>query len=316
MIVEAGELIDEELADGSIEAKAGLEKIVIRSVLTCEARRGVCAKCYGRNLATGRPVDLGEAVGVIAAQSIGEPGTQLTLRTFHIGGTASRIVEQSRTQAKDAGKVAFRRASRRCVDAATRRAWSSVGRKGEIELRRPRPAACASATTCPTARTCSSSDGAEGRGGDRRCSSGTVYNKPILTEKSGTVRFVDIKEKVTVRDEVDDNTGLKLLVIIEDRDKELQPAIDILDDERQARSAHYTLPTGARLAGARRRRRSAAGDALVKIRREIVEDARHHGRSAARGRAVRGAPPEGRGDRLRDRRHGRVRRRHRAACAS
>src|SRR4029453_14333807 len=107
-IVEAGVLVDEEIAAQIEEAaKAGLEKTRIRSVLTCDARRGVCAKCYGRNLATGRPVALGEAPGVIAAQSIGEPGTQLTLRTFHIGGTASRIVEQSKAQAKDQGTIRF-----------------------------------------------------------------------------------------------------------------------------------------------------------------------------------------------------------------
>src|SRR5205814_8672031 len=107
-IVEAGQLIDEDIAARIEEAaKAGREKMRIRSVLTCDARRGVCGKCYGRNLATGRPVDLGEAVGVIAAQSIGEPGTQLTLRTFHIGGVAGRIVEQSRTVAKDEGTMRF-----------------------------------------------------------------------------------------------------------------------------------------------------------------------------------------------------------------
>src|SRR5438093_10379082 len=108
IIAEASQLIDEEIAARIDEAaKSGLEKIRIRSVLTCDARRGVCGKCYGRNLATGRPVDLGEAVGVIAAQSIGEPGTQLTLRTFHIGGVAGRIVEQSKTMAKSDGTARF-----------------------------------------------------------------------------------------------------------------------------------------------------------------------------------------------------------------
>ena len=108
VMVEAGQLIDEALTLRIDEAaKAGLDKIKIRSVLTCDARRGVCAKCYGRNLATGRPVDLGEATGVIAAQSIGEPGTQLTLRTFHIGGVAGRIVEESRTVAKEPGVVRY-----------------------------------------------------------------------------------------------------------------------------------------------------------------------------------------------------------------
>src|SRR5206468_1849776 len=112
-------------------AKAGLEKIRIRSVLTCDARRGICGKCYGRNLATGRPVDLGEAVGVIAAQSIGEPGTQLTLRTFHIGGVAGRIVEQSKTTAKDEGTVRFVG-----LEAVAYRegSWVAVGHQGEIEL--------------------------------------------------------------------------------------------------------------------------------------------------------------------------------------
>src|SRR5207249_9538574 len=105
LIIRANEEINEDIAN-QIQA-AGLEKVKIRSVLTCESRRGVCIKCYGRNLATGRVVDIGEAVGVIAAQSIGEPGTQLTLRTFHIGGTASRIVEQSRIKAKFNGTVRF-----------------------------------------------------------------------------------------------------------------------------------------------------------------------------------------------------------------
>src|SRR4029077_18054867 len=108
LIVEAGQMIDEAVGPAIEEAaRSGLEKMRIRSVLTCDARRGVCAQCYGRNLATGRPVDLGEATGVIAAQSIGEPGTQLTLRTFHIGGVAGRIVEQSRTTAKDAGTLRY-----------------------------------------------------------------------------------------------------------------------------------------------------------------------------------------------------------------
>ena len=131
-IVEAGVLIDEEIALHIDEAaKAGLDKMRIRSVLTCDARRGVCAKCYGRNLATGRPVDLGEAVGVIAAQSIGEPGTQLTLRTFHIGGTASRIVEQSRATAKEAGTIHFVN-----LESVPYRDGISVsvGHSGELEL--------------------------------------------------------------------------------------------------------------------------------------------------------------------------------------
>src|SRR5690242_11555975 len=140
VIVEGGQLIDEEIAARIDEAaKAGLDKMRIRSVLTCDSRRGVCGKCYGRNLATGRPVDLGEATGVIAAQSIGEPGTQLTLRTFHIGGTASRIVEQSRTIAKDDGTVRFvnlevvpYRETSKAEEGGPR--LVCVGHNGEIEI--------------------------------------------------------------------------------------------------------------------------------------------------------------------------------------
>ena len=105
MIVEINQEITEELAN-AIQA-AGIERVKIRSVLTCESRRGVCARCYGRNLATGRFVEMGEAVGVIAAQSIGEPGTQLTMRTFHIGGTATRVTEQSKVEARNNGFVKF-----------------------------------------------------------------------------------------------------------------------------------------------------------------------------------------------------------------
>src|SRR5690349_8794056 len=137
VIVEVGMLVDEEIAARIDEAaKAGLEKTRIRSVLTCDSKRGVCAKCYGRNLATGRPVDLGEATGVIAAQSIGEPGTQLTLRTFHIGGTASRIVEQSRITAKEAGKVRFVELStvKYGGESASGKRLVVTSRAGEIEL--------------------------------------------------------------------------------------------------------------------------------------------------------------------------------------
>ena len=121
VIVDVNQEITEELA-GAIQA-AGIERVKIRSVLTCESKRGVCVMCYGRNLASGRLVELGEAVGVIAAQSIGEPGTQLTMRTFHIGGTASRVSEQSRLDAKNNGNVRFiGPANRRTRSPAT---WSS-----------------------------------------------------------------------------------------------------------------------------------------------------------------------------------------------
>src|SRR2546425_7566208 len=262
VIVEAGALIDEEIARRIDEAaKSGLDKMRIRSVLTCDARRGVCAKCYGRNLATGRPVDLGEAVGVIAAQSIGEPGTQLTLRTFHIGGTASRIVEQSRAAAKEAGTIHYV-----SLESVPYRDGISVcvGHSGELELHDAQGRS-RQRYNVPYGAHLFVVDG-QALKPDQPLFEWDIYNKPIVTERAGTVRFADVKEKITVRGEVDDTTGLKLLVIMEDRNKELQPAIDILGAAGQ-KLAHYPLPTGARLE-VRDGQAVVAGDVLVKIRRQ------------------------------------------------
>jgi DNA-directed RNA polymerase subunit beta' len=262
-IVEAGVLVDEEVTERIDEAaKSGLERIRIRSVLTCDARRGVCAKCYGRNLATGRPVDLGEAVGVIAAQSIGEPGTQLTLRTFHIGGVAARIVEQSRTTAKEAGTVRFK-----SVEFVSYRDGVLVctGRSGEIELHDD-AGRVRQRYTVPYGAHLFVTD-EQSIQADQALFEWDIYNVPVVSEKSGVVRFVDVKDKVTVRDEVDDTTGKKLLVIMEDRNKELQPAIDILAPSTGSKLAHYPLPTGARLE-VRDGQEVTAGDPLVKTRRE------------------------------------------------
>ncbi|HYM81570.1 MAG TPA: DNA-directed RNA polymerase subunit beta' [Candidatus Limnocylindria bacterium] len=263
-LVEAGSLIDEEIAARIDEAaRAGLEKMRIRSVLTCDARRGVCGKCYGRNLATGRPVDLGEAVGVIAAQSIGEPGTQLTLRTFHIGGVAGRIVEQSKTVAKDAGVVRFRQ-----LETVSYRDGMHVAvsrQNSEVELLDP-SGRVRQRYTVPYGAHLFVTDG-QAVAAEQPLFEWDIYNVPVITEKSGVVRFVDIKDKMTVRDEVDDTTGLKLLVIMEDRNKELQPAIDILDPSTGSKLAHYPLPTGARLE-VRDSQAVVAGDPLVKTRRE------------------------------------------------
>jgi DNA-directed RNA polymerase subunit beta' len=261
VIVRSSEEITEAAAE-AIEESGRIEKVMIRSVLKCEAPRGICAKCYGRNLATGRMVELGEATGVIAAQSIGEPGTQLTLRTFHIGGVAGRIVEQSRIKAKTTGKVVFRdlelveRASGQLV---------VVGHKGQIELQGVDGKA-RHRYSPPYGATVHVKDGQTAEAGADLFEWDT-FNTPILTEKTGTVRFVDIKEKVTVRDEVDENTGLRLMVIIDDREKVLHPHIDIVGSGGR-RVASYPLPTGARLL-VRDGQEVTAGEAMVKIRREI-----------------------------------------------
>ncbi len=261
VIVHAGDEITEQVAE-AIEESGRIEKVSIRSVLKCEAERGACAKCYGRNLATGRMVDLGEAVGVIAAQSIGEPGTQLTLRTFHIGGTASRIVEQSKIKAKVPGAVRFRelevveRQNGQLVVVGHKGQMETVGADGKIRNR----------YSPPYGATIHVRDGQAVNPGDELFEWDT-FNTPILTEKPGTVKFVDIVEKVTVRDEVDENSGLRLLVIIDDREKVRHPHVDIISPGGK-RVATYPLPTGARLL-VRDGQEVTAGEAMVKIRREI-----------------------------------------------
>jgi DNA-directed RNA polymerase subunit beta' len=263
VITRAGEEIDEELSV-AIEESGRIEKVSIRSVLKCEAERGVCAKCYGRNLATGRMVDLGEAVGVIAAQSIGEPGTQLTLRTFHIGGVAGRIVEQSKIKAKTAGTIRFHE-----LELVERESGQQVvvGHKGQLE-NVAADGKVRNRYSPPYGAIVHVHDAQSVTPGDDLFEWDT-FNTPILTEKSGSVRFVDIKEKVTVRDEVDENSGLRLMVIIDDREKVLHPHIDIVSPGGK-RVATYPLPTGARLL-VRDGQEVTAGEALVKIRREIIK---------------------------------------------
>ncbi len=264
VVVEAGEEIVEEAARQMEES--GVEKVWIRSVLTCEAKRGVCAKCYGRNLATGRMVDVGEAVGVIAAQSIGEPGTQLTLRTFHIGGTASRIVEQSVITAKADGVVKFRD-----IEVVRSKAEGEklvvVGRRGEIELL-DMEGHVRHRFNAPYGAKLFVEDGAEVKKGENLFEWDT-YNNPILAEKSGRVSFVDIDEKFTLRDEWDENTGQRYKVITDDPEKAREPRIDVLDT-KDRRLVTYRIPTGARLL-AREDQKVEAGEVLVKIPRDITK---------------------------------------------
>ena len=259
-IVEAGEEIDEEAA-ARIE-DSGIDSVSIRSVLTCETRRGVCSNCYGRDLATRNPVHLGEAVGVIAAQSIGEPGTQLTLRTFHIGGTAARIAEQSKVEAKYEGIVKIANAK-----TINRKDGSSVVVNREAELLiiddkdRTR-----SRYKIPYAAAMSVKDG------DTVEKNDTVfewdpYSNTILTERSGVVVFKDIVEDSSVREELDEKSGFRKWVIIEERDKKLMPAMDILNKDGR-KLATYSIPTGAQLM-VKDGDKVFKGDQLVKIPREI-----------------------------------------------
>jgi DNA-directed RNA polymerase subunit beta' len=260
LLAQAGEEIDEEAAARIDES--GIEMVRIRSVLTCESKRGVCAKCYGRNLATGKMVDLGEAVGVIAAQSIGEPGTQLTLRTFHIGGTAARIEEQSKVTAKSEGVVQYKD-----IKSVTKKDGNVVilGREGEISLvdQENRVRARYKAPYAATLRV----KNGEPVEKDQVLFEWDPYTNTILSDRSGEVGFVDIIENESYREELDETTGLRQRVIVEQRDKLLRPQMVVLD-EKGKKLCQYAIPTGSHLL-VHDGEKIGAGDALVKIPREI-----------------------------------------------
>ncbi len=259
-IVVAGTLLDEALA--AAIADAGVERVHVRSVLTCEARRGVCVKCYGRNLASARLVNLGEAVGVIAAQSVGEPGTQLTLRTFHIGGTSSRIAEQAEITAKRAGVVRFNHLD--YVSKGDDR-WVVVGRNGELEVRDDQGRPRGGRYFVPYGAVIKVQDGQTIEEG-QALYEWDPYNNIIVTSKAGTIRFVDLVESVTYREEADETTGLAAQVVIEHRDRTLSPRIQIVDGQEEE-VGHYIIPVGARLV-VHDGDQLEAGGTLVKIPRE------------------------------------------------
>ncbi len=261
LIVRAGELIDEDAAD-AIE-DAGIQSVKIRSVLTCEAKRGLCRMCYGRNLATMDMVDIGEAVGILAAQSIGEPGTQLTLRTFHIGGTAARIAAQTQRKSKIDGKVAFERITFVETPNGERIVTS---REGEIVMK-TKEGAVRSRLTVPYGATLAVEDGQEVEAGDLLFG-WDPYSEPIVADFGGTVKFIDIVDEETVREELDESTGRRQLVIIEDRDKKLHPMIEIHKDGKKLRE--FIIPVGAQLT-VRDGDTVEPGQTLAKISREVYK---------------------------------------------
>jgi DNA-directed RNA polymerase subunit beta' len=255
-VVASGELITEEKAE--ILERMGIEKIRIRSVLTCESDRGICAKCYGKDLARDGLVELGSAVGIIAAQSIGEPGTQLTMRTFHIGGTASRIVEQSFIKSKNKGQLKFH--NLRVVSKG--KEFVVLNRNGSVTL-----------------------NDAQGRELERcQIPQGSIinvaenevvekgvifirwdpYTQPILTEVSGVVRYEDIKENTTMREEMNPATGISERVIVEHK-MEFHPQIIILDDKGEVVGI-YPIPIGAHIL-AKDGQHVGGGELIAKIPR-------------------------------------------------
>ncbi len=258
-LVTAGEEIDEDRVR-AIE-NAGIESVKIRSVLTCASRYGVCVKCYGRDLSRGSMVNLGEAVGVIAAQSIGEPGTQLTMRTFHIGGAATRRAEQSHAEAASEGTVKLHNI-RTVIDNEGRE--TVMTRNGEVGIVDPsgREKERHPVVYGATLRV---KDGATARAGEVLLD-WDPFASPILSEMRGTVHFNDIIEGATMQEQVDDFTGVSSKVIIESKDPSLRPQISIseIDGDGEAKSL---LPVGAYLS-VNEGEEVTAGQVVAKIPRE------------------------------------------------
>ncbi|MEO0070551.1 MAG: DNA-directed RNA polymerase subunit beta' [candidate division WOR-3 bacterium] len=259
VIVNAGEEITDQAAE-EIE-NSGIETVRVRSVLTCEAPNGLCVKCYGRNVATGRLVEIGEAVGIIAAQSIGEPGTQLTLKTFHVGGVASRVAEQTKAIARFSGRVKFESVN------AVRRSDGEMtaleqGRLLLVEEGRAVP------FTIPVGALVRVRDGQDVKEGEVLFE-WEPYSIPILTRTKGKVRYGDIEVGRTLKEDIDERTERMQRVIIEDRERKLHPKLDIVNEKGKVLETH-ALPAGAYLVvedGAE----VLPGDVLARLLRETAK---------------------------------------------
>jgi DNA-directed RNA polymerase subunit beta' len=262
-IVEAGQEITEDIAK-EIE-DSPIESVEIRSVLTCESKKGVCAKCYGRNLATGRMVQRGEAVGVIAAQSIGEPGTQLTLRTFHAGGTASNIAANASIVAKNDARLEFEELRTvDIVDEMGEAAKMVVGRLAEVRFVDVNTGITLSTHIVPYGSTLYAADGEVVEKG-KLIAKWDPFNAVIITEAAGKIEFESVIENVTYKVESDEATGLREIIIIESKDKTKVPSIHITSEDGELIRT-YNLPVGGHVT-VENGQKVKAGDCLVKIPR-------------------------------------------------
>ena len=274
VIVHANDEIDEAKV-AAIE-EAGLERVKIRSVLTCQSRQGVCMQCYGRDLARGHLVNLGEAIGVIAAQSIGEPGTQLTMRTFHIGGTASRRAEQTALDARNEGFL-------KLINVSTVEGKDGdlvvMSRNGEVAIvDYPEPKRERERERYPIVygAKLKKRDGAKVKAGEM-IAEWDPYTIPIVTEASGVVKFGDIIEGITMEEKVDERTGLSTKVVVDTKDVDKRPRVTIKDTTGQTAKvtggsgeARYLLPVGAHL-NVIEGQPVAAGDVIAKMPRETTK---------------------------------------------
>ncbi|MEJ5265139.1 MAG: DNA-directed RNA polymerase subunit beta' [Bacteroidales bacterium] len=263
LIIAAGEEITEEIAQ--IIEDSPIEQVEIRSVLTCESRKGVCAKCYGRNLATGRMVQIGEAVGVIAAQSIGEPGTQLTLRTFHVGGVAGNIATESKLVAKYDGIVEIEEL--RTVEYETDNGPVDIviGRMAEVRVVDKNTGIVLTNNPIPYGSKLYVKNGSTITKGTIICE-WDPFNALIISEVTGKAEFESVIEGVTYREESDEQTGYREKVIIESRDKTKNPAVKIVGEGNIIRS--YNLPVGAHIM-VDEGQTIKAGEVIAKIPRAV-----------------------------------------------
>ena len=265
LIIPAGEEITEDIAN--LIESLPIEQVEIRSVLTCESRKGVCAKCYGRNLASGRMVEKGEVVGVIAAQSIGEPGTQLTLRTFHVGGTASSTAADNAIVSKYNGKLEFEEL--RTIERVTEEGVQNVvvSRTTEVRIVDENTGITYSQYDVPYGSILYKNDGASVAKGDLICE-WDAYNAITIIETAGKVRFDSMIDGVTFREEMADEYSLNRdKVIIESRDKSKNPTI-IITDENGESLKHFNLPVGAHVM-VEDGQDVNVGDIVIKIPRAI-----------------------------------------------
>jgi len=264
IIVSEGEEIN-EIEAKAIEA-AGIDEVEIRSVLTCEQKRGVCAKCYGRSLSSGKKAQIGEAVGVIAAQSIGEPGTQLTLRTFHVGGTASNIADESEMKAKFSGKIELdemRTVTK--TDAEGNEVEVVIGRGTEMRIIDKETGTILSTNNIPYGSHYYIKGKKTIKKGDLICK-WDPYNAVIISDVEGKVKFVNLEEGITFRSEVDEQTGFSEMVVKENRDKKKIPTLSIVD-KKDEELKYFNLPVDAHII-VKEDQKLVAGDILVKIPRK------------------------------------------------
>ncbi len=265
LIVAGGEEITEEIAKKIQESP--IESVEIRSVLTCESKKGVCAKCYGRNLATSRMVQKGEAVGVIAAQSIGEPGTQLTLRTFHAGGIAANMAANASIVAKNDSRLEFEEL--RTVDAVDETGEAIkvvVGRLAEVRFIDENTGIVLSTHNVPYGSKLYAADG-EHVEKDKLIAKWDPFNAVIITELAGRIEFESVIENITYKVESDDATGLREIIIIESKDKTKVPSVHILS-ENGSLLRTYNLPVGGHVV-IEEGQTVKAGDVIVKIPRAV-----------------------------------------------